>query len=164
MRLRAETVIRQHDERQEMISQAVVDDVKDPAEEASTELAKSSKSTAGTVDASHATSDRATSDHPTTFDPEGETLSTPQSTITDAQKLVLQDCQSCRTVYPLPALHTIRLWLHALSYESPDWKFETKMPGWAQDDFNDQPDLDSWALQLQRSHQLQSSQESLAGK
>jgi len=42
------------------------------------------------------------------------------------------ECPDCRKPMRDPTESELLLYLHAFSYEGPDWKFETELPGWAQ--------------------------------
>lgn len=41
------------------------------------------------------------------------------------------DCPWCSRDWIDPQPDDLVMWLHALSYEGPDWKFETPLPKWA---------------------------------
>jgi len=45
------------------------------------------------------------------------------------------NCTYCQRVWVEPLESELVMYLHALSYEGPGWRYETEVPAWASDDF-----------------------------
>ena len=61
----------------------------------------------------------------------GSSEPTPDTTPEELQEL-MQDCPDCKVRWIDPEEQDLFLFLHAYSYETPQWKFTTKLPAWAE--------------------------------
>ncbi len=52
------------------------------------------------------------------------------------------DCADCLNPLPEPEENELVMYLHALKYTGPDWKYETKVPDWAKADWHQIPSSD----------------------
>ena len=56
----------------------------------------------------------------------------------ESDSFVDAHCPECKLVMSDPTPQELSLFLHALTYEGEDWKYETAPPYWAADDFADE--------------------------